>query len=115
VPVSAETAPLEAKTMTNFQPLIAVTQGELIFWLVALGLLLALAIVYRGKLIAWGGRAKIFLGEVVAELRKSTWPTWIELRDSTIVVIIAVIALAIFVGIADWVFSNIIGLLTKRG
>jgi preprotein translocase subunit SecE len=101
--------------MNNFQPIIAVTQGQLIVSLVVLGLLLTLAVVYRVKLIGWGGKAKFFLGEVVAELRKSTWPTWIELRDSTIVVVIAVIALAIFVGVADWIFSNIIGLLTKRG
>jgi preprotein translocase subunit SecE len=101
--------------METFHPIVAVSQGKLIFWLVALGVLLALAIVFRQKVIAWGGKAKQFLGEVVAELRKSTWPTWIELRDSTIVVVIAVIVLAIFVGVADWIFSNIIGLLTKRG
>ncbi|GEM_PF-1305249 len=101
--------------MNTLHPIVAVSQGTLIVWLIALAALLAVAIVYRQKFIAWGGRAKVFWGEVVAELRKSTWPTWIELRDSTIVVVIAVVALAIFVGIADWIFTNIIGLLTKRG
>ena len=35
---------------------------------------------------------RIFAGEMVAELKKATWPTRTELRDSTLVVIVAVIA-----------------------
>jgi hypothetical protein len=32
---------------------------------------------------------RIFLGEMVGELQKCTWPTKTELRDSTIVVVVA--------------------------
>ena len=32
---------------------------------------------------------RIFVGEMVDELKKATWPTRTELRDSTIVVIVA--------------------------
>jgi preprotein translocase subunit SecE len=54
-----------------------------------------------------------FLNEVIAELKKSSWPTRKELVDSTIVVIITVLVLGIFVAMADVVFLRIIGLLTK--
>ena len=33
---------------------------------------------------------RIFIGEMVGELQKATWPTKTELRDSTIVVIVAI-------------------------
>jgi preprotein translocase subunit SecE len=32
---------------------------------------------------------RIFFGEMIDELKKATWPTKTELRDSTIVVILA--------------------------
>lgn len=95
--------------------MIAVSQGVLIFWGIVGAIALVLLVIYRDRVIHWGGKTKVFLSEVIAELRKSTWPTWIELRDSTIVVIVAVIALAIFVGVADLIFTMLIGWLTKRG
>ena len=54
-----------------------------------------------------------FLGEVTAELKKSSWPTRKELVDSTIVVIITILVLGMFVALADVVFLRIIGLLTR--
>lgn len=56
---------------------------------------------------------RIFSGEVIAELRKATWPTWTELRDSTIVVIIAVIILGIFISIADFSLFQVVYLFTE--
>lgn len=44
---------------------------------------------------------KRFLKEVVAELRKVTWPTKDELVGSTIVVIVVSLVVAIFIGIVD--------------
>ena len=58
-------------------------------------------------------RARDFLNEVMAELKKSSWPTRKELVDSTIVVIITVLVLGMFVALADVVFLRIIGFLTK--
>ena len=54
-----------------------------------------------------------FLAEVMAELKKSSWPTRRELTDSTVVVIITVLVLGVFVALADLVFLRIISLLTK--
>ncbi len=44
---------------------------------------------------------KEFLVGVRAELRKITWTTWKELVASTAVVLVAVIIIAVFLGIID--------------
>jgi len=46
-------------------------------------------------------KIKRFLKEVVAELRKVTWPTKDELIGSTMVVIVVSLVVAIFIGIVD--------------
>ena len=42
-----------------------------------------------------------FVNEVRQELSKVAWPSKMELRDSTIVVIILTLLLSIFIGIVD--------------
>ena len=56
-------------------------------------------------------KTKRFLREVKAEMTKVTWPTWPELKGSTILVIIVSIFFAIYVGILDVVLSFIRNLL----
>lgn len=58
-------------------------------------------------------KTRDFLAEVVVELKKSAWPTRRELMDSTIVVIVTVLALGMFVAFADLVFLKFVSLLTK--
>jgi preprotein translocase subunit SecE len=48
-----------------------------------------------------------FLAEVRAELKKVTWPTWIEVFSSTIVVIITTLIFAAMIGVWDKVLSEI--------
>lgn len=55
---------------------------------------------------------RIFLGEMVDELQKASWPTKAELRDSTIVVIVAVIILGIFTAISDFSLIQVVSLFT---
>ncbi len=50
-------------------------------------------------------KIKKFLKEVVAELRKVTWPTKDELIGSTIVTIVVSLIVAIFVGIVDRILT----------
>ena len=50
-------------------------------------------------------KIKKFLKEVVAELRKVTWPTKDELVGSTIVTIVVSLIVAIFIGIVDRVLT----------
>jgi preprotein translocase subunit SecE len=55
-------------------------------------------------------RIKLFLSETRTELKKVTWPTREELRESTIVVIVSTFIVTIFVGVVDQVISRIIRL-----
>jgi len=80
---------------------------------VVLALLVYVAGRYRRQLLGFGQQVKVFLQEVYVELRKSSWPSWIELRDSTLVVVFAVIALALFVGVFDWLIVMIISWMTR--
>ncbi|HOP08198.1 MAG TPA: preprotein translocase subunit SecE [candidate division Zixibacteria bacterium] len=50
-------------------------------------------------------KIKKYLREVVAELRKVTWPTKDELIGSTIVTIVVSFIVAIFIGIVDRILS----------
>ena len=55
---------------------------------------------------------RIFWKETVSELKKASWPTLKELRDSTIVVLIAVLLLGAFIGIADFSLFQVVNLFT---
>ncbi|MBI3252763.1 MAG: preprotein translocase subunit SecE [Candidatus Omnitrophica bacterium] len=47
-----------------------------------------------------------FFGEVRAEMQKVTWSTREELIGSTTVVLMTMLILSTFIGIADFVFSQ---------
>lgn len=62
------------------------------------------------------GQTVAFLRDVRVEMTKVTWPTWDELKGQTIVVIVAVLMIAAFIGIVDLFLSNTIKVLvTKLG
>lgn len=56
---------------------------------------------------------RIFLGEMIGELQKAAWPTKTELRDSTIVVVIAAILLGVFTSISDFALISFVDLFSK--
>ncbi len=56
---------------------------------------------------------RIFVGEMVTELQKASWPTKRELWDSTVVVIIAALLLGLFCSISDFSLANFVDLFTK--
>ncbi|BET69316.1 hypothetical protein ASA1KI_42340 [Opitutales bacterium ASA1] len=56
---------------------------------------------------------RIFAGEMVGELKKASWPTRTELRDSTLVVIVAVAILGVFTSIADFSLYQVVNLFTS--
>ena len=60
-------------------------------------------------------KIKRFLKEVVAELRKVTWPTKDELIGSTIVVIVVSLVIAIFIGIVDRILGFVVQALFGSG
>ena len=56
-------------------------------------------------------KVSVFLREVRSEMAKVTWPTVTELKGQTLVVIIAVLLIAGFIGIVDLILNNAIRLL----
>ncbi len=51
-------------------------------------------------------RIALFAQETMVELRKATWPGWMELRDSTVLVICTVLIVGSMVAIADFCFLH---------
>lgn len=50
---------------------------------------------------------KAFVSDVTAEMKRVSWPSKSQLQESTIVTISTVLALALFVWVADMIFSQI--------
>lgn len=74
-----------------------------VFW-VALVLAIFLWMWRTGKLLA----IKTHVGETREELGKCTWPTWEELRQHIVVVLISSMLLAVFTVFADNVLREIV-------
>jgi preprotein translocase subunit SecE len=55
-------------------------------------------------------KIKKFFGETRVEMRKVTWPTRDELKESTKIVIVATFVVTIFIGVVD----EILTLLVRR-
>ena len=58
-------------------------------------------------------QVKLFYNELQAEMKKVTWPTREELMESTGVVMISVSALAVFVGVVDFVLSRVVSIFLR--
>jgi len=78
---------------------------KIVLWVIVAGFGIYLLIKYRDTL-------RNFFDEVIVELKKSSWPTWQELRESTVIVSIAIVALSICVALYDFIFLWIISHLT---
>jgi preprotein translocase subunit SecE len=69
---------------------------------------LAAVVVWRQPVLEFAQRSAVFFREVRAEVRKVSWPSWDDLRRSTIVITIIVILIGIVIGLMDWVFAKIL-------
>ena len=52
----------------------------------------------------WQGqlqRFAVYWRQTMEELRKCTWPTWVELKGSTVVVMVSILLLGVFTFAAD--------------
>ena len=67
----------------------------------------------KGAEMTWTTQVRDFVKEVQVEATKVSWPTRNELRDSTIVVIVAVLLVSAFVGIVDRFLAMLVGLLFR--
>ena len=58
----------------------------------------------------WWTRLRAFLIEVRSELKRTSWPPWIEVRGTTTVVILTVFVFALFLWIVDTVLFHMVSL-----
>jgi preprotein translocase subunit SecE len=58
-------------------------------------------------------KIRLFWGETTGELKKASWPNRTELRDSTIVVVIAIALLGAYVSLTDFSLFNVVDLFTS--
>ena len=65
------------------------------------------------KIRAWLGAIRTFFDEVRQELKKCAWPTWGELKESTVVVVVSVLILTVFVGVSDFVLNSVLKLVLR--
>jgi preprotein translocase subunit SecE len=63
--------------------------------------------------MTWTTQFRDFLKDVRVEFTKVSWPTRNELRDSTIVVIVATLMVSAFVGIVDRIIALAVGLMFR--
>ena len=58
----------------------------------------------------WQGQIKrlsVFTQETREELKKCSWPSWIELRGSTFLIIVSVLMLGAFIYVVDQILFHI--------
>ena len=64
----------------------------------------------------WSGylvRLSTYIQETKEELKKCTWPTWEELKGSTVVVMISVLMLGLFTVSVDFVLALFVRWMTQ--
>jgi preprotein translocase subunit SecE len=59
-------------------------------------------------LTAFAQRSVNFAQEVRGEVKKITWPTWDDLRRSTLIITVLIIIIGIVIGLMDWLFSRLL-------
>ena len=59
------------------------------------------------------GKIKNFLNGVVFEMNKVSWPSWEELKGSTIVVLVLSAVLAVFLLTIDTILVGVVGALLQ--
>jgi preprotein translocase subunit SecE len=54
-----------------------------------------------------------FYRETVGELRKVVWPTWLEARNLTAIVLVVIVVMSAILGSFDWMFAQLMRLLVS--
>ncbi len=85
-------------------------------WLILLAVVAVLLLLKPTRAFLLGIVSSIrgFLNEVVEELKKVSWPSRTDLKNSTGLVIVGMLILMIFIGVIDFVLNVIIGFIIGR-
>jgi preprotein translocase subunit SecE len=78
-----------------------------LIWVVVIGAAFAF-LWYKGQL----ARFATYVRLTREELRKCSWPTWTELKGSTVVIAISILLLGGFTVVVDFVLTRVLMLLT---
>ena len=79
----------------------------ILIWVAVIGALFAF-LWWKGQL----KRLSNYIAETREELRKCTWPSWVELKGSTVVVVISIAILGLFTFLVDFVSAQLVLLIT---
>jgi preprotein translocase subunit SecE len=80
---------------------------KILIWVFVIGALFAF--------FWWQGHLKRlanYIAQTREELKKCTWPTWVELKGSTVLVFITILMLGLFTVVIDWVSTRLVLLFT---
>ena len=82
--------------------------------LVKIGIWVAVVGILFGFLWRKGYLARFtgYVQQTREELRKCTWPTWNELKGSTLVVVVSIVILGTFTVVVDFVFHLLVRWIT---
>ena len=81
---------------------------KLALWAVVIGI--TFGVLWRkGHLVRFAD----YIKETREELKKCTWPTWEELKGSTVVVMVSIVLLALFTMGADFVLTLTVNTLAR--
>jgi preprotein translocase subunit SecE len=75
---------------------------KILIWVVIVGAVFAF--------LWWRGYLKqlvTYVEQTREELRKCTWPTWDELKGSTVIVMISILILGVFTVVVDRIFFQV--------
>ena len=76
-------------------------------WVVVIGVIFAI-LWRKGYLV----KISTYVQQTREELRKCTWPTWDELKGSTLIVFVSIVLLGGFTVAVDFVFSLLVRFVT---
>jgi preprotein translocase subunit SecE len=61
---------------------------------------------FAQRIAQWPAQTKSYIEDLQAEMRRVTWPSWKQVRATTVVVIIAVFAFALYFWVVDQVLGR---------
>ncbi len=73
-----------------------------LIWVAVIGAVFGI-LWYQGQI----KRLALYVGETREELKKCTWPTWHELKGSTVVVSVAILLVGAFTVVVDQILFQI--------
>jgi preprotein translocase subunit SecE len=86
---------------------VTVSPGLIIVAIIA-AMAAAVALVWRQPLLAFAVKSSAYIRDVREEVRKVSWPTWEDLRKSTMVIIVIVVIVGAIIGLMDLMFQWIL-------